>query len=79
MDDGRHSTGEWRPSPFPVRDVGHGPGMSEPESTGYRDSPDTTDGTAPGPDDAPEGSGPLTTGEAAQSEDGVVRPGNSPD
>ncbi|SDE41026.1 hypothetical protein SAMN05660485_00864 [Blastococcus fimeti] len=53
--------------------------MSEPEATGYRESPDTTDGTSPTPDDAPEGSATLTTDEDAQSDDGVVRPGNSPD
>lgn len=53
--------------------------MSEPEGAGYRDSPDTTDGAVPSPDDAPEGSATLTTDEDAQSDDGVVRPGNSPD
>jgi hypothetical protein len=51
--------------------------MTDPESTGYQDSPDTTD---PGP--TPEGtpSEPtLTTDDDAQADDGVVRPGNEPD
>ena len=68
-----------RPSPFHLGHAGHGSGMSEPEGTGYRESPDTTDGTAPAPDDAPEGSATLTTDEDAQVDDGVVRPGNAPD
>ncbi len=58
---------------------GHGRGMSEPEGTGYRDSPDTTDGAAPTPDDAPEGSATLTTDDEAQRDDGVTRPGNEAD
>ena len=55
--------------------------MSEPEGTGYRESPDTTDGpvATDQTDDAPEGSATLTTDEDAQSDDGVVRPGNAPD
>ncbi|MDT0274653.1 hypothetical protein [Blastococcus goldschmidtiae] len=53
--------------------------MSEPEGTGYRDSPDTTDGTAPAPDDAPEGAATLTTDDEAQRDDGVARPGNEAD
>ncbi|RFU23137.1 hypothetical protein [Geodermatophilus marinus] len=61
--------------------------MSEP--TGYRDSPDTTDGPTdtdlvdgvPGEDrsDGGERDTTLTTDDAAQREDGVVRPGNEPD
>ncbi|MGY1752808.1 hypothetical protein [Blastococcus sp. SYSU D01042] len=53
--------------------------MSESDSTGYRESPDTTDGPAPTPGEAPEGSATLTTDEDAQADDGVVRPGNAPD
>jgi hypothetical protein len=53
--------------------------MSESDPTGYRDSPDTTDGTAPATDDAPQGSGELTTDDEAQRDDGVARPGNEPD
>ena len=53
--------------------------MSDPEGTGYRESPDTADGSAPAPDDAPEGWATLTTDEDAQADDGVVRPGNAPD
>jgi hypothetical protein len=50
--------------------------MTEPENTGYQDSPDTTDpaGTPP-----PSGGTELTTDDDAQSDDGVVRPGNEPD
>ena len=48
--------------------------MSEP--TGYHESPDTADGTAPSPDDAPEGSVTLTTDDEAQRDEGVARPGN---
>jgi hypothetical protein len=53
--------------------------MSEP--TGYRESADTTDGpvTDDQTDDAPEGSATLTTDDEAQHDDGIVRPGNSPD
>jgi hypothetical protein len=53
--------------------------MSEP--TGYRESPDTTDGAVADDqtDDAPAGSATLTTDDEAQSDDGVVRPGNQPD
>ncbi len=51
--------------------------MSDPEGTGYRESPDTTDGTAPTPDDAPEGSATLTTVAVAQRDVGVARPGNA--
>jgi hypothetical protein len=54
--------------------------MTEPESTGYQDSPDTTDpigerATAGTADDEPT----LTTDDDAQSDDGVVRPGNEAD
>ncbi|WP_166518235.1 hypothetical protein [Candidatus Blastococcus massiliensis] len=55
--------------------------MTEPDDTGYHESPDTGDGPV-GDDqtgDAPEGSATLTTDEDAQGDDGVVRPGNSPD
>ena len=56
--------------------------MSESEDTGYRESRDTTDG--PVDQDQTDGGGPeadvtLTTDEDAQSDDGVVRPGNAPD
>jgi hypothetical protein len=54
--------------------------MTEPENTGYQDSPDTTDpaagASAEGTD---EGSAELTTDDGAQQDDGVVRPGNEPD
>ena len=52
--------------------------MTEPEQTGYQDSPDTTDpaGTTDGTDD---GGAALTTDDDAQKDDGVVRPGNEPD
>jgi hypothetical protein len=58
--------------------------MSDSDPTGYGESPDTSDGpVAPGADQTedggPEGSGALTTDEDAQSDDGVVRPGNQPD
>jgi hypothetical protein len=60
--------------------------MSE-NPTGYRESPDTTDGPvaedqiadqdagAPADEDATT----LTTDDDAQKDDGVVRPGNEPD
>ena len=59
--------------------------MSEPEPTGYRESPDTTDG--PVAEDqagertggAPEEGVTLTTDDTAQRDDGVVRPGNQSD
>ena len=53
-------------------------GMTEPENTGYQDSPDTTDpaGAAGGTDG---GSAPLTTDDGAQRGDSVERPGNEPD
>jgi hypothetical protein len=55
--------------------------MTEPDSTGYQDSPDTTDGPVRSRQtgDGPEGSAALTTDDDAQSDDGVVRPGNEPD
>ena len=53
--------------------------MSDP--TGYRESPDTSDGPVgeKQSDDGPEASAELTTDEEAQGDDGVVRPGNAPD
>ena len=53
--------------------------MSDP--TGYRESSDTTDGPVADDqtDDGPEGSATLTTDDDAQSDDGIVRPGNAPD
>ena len=55
--------------------------MSEPEPTGYRESPDTTDGPVAEDqtDDALEGSATLTTDDDAQRDDGLARPGNSSD
>jgi hypothetical protein len=53
--------------------------MSESDPTGYRESPDTTDGTAPETDDAPQGSGTLTTDDEAQRDEGIARPGNEAD
>jgi len=52
--------------------------MTEPERTGYQDSPDTTD---PGETtkDAGEAGPTLTTDDDAQSDDGIVRPGNEAD
>ncbi|SOD94597.1 hypothetical protein [Blastococcus haudaquaticus] len=54
--------------------------MSESD-TGYRESPDTTDGPVAEDQtgDAPQGDATLTTDEEAQGDDGVVRPGNAPD
>jgi hypothetical protein len=61
--------------------------MSESDPTGYRESPDTSDGPvsedqggdqdagAPADEDATT----LTTDDEAQSEDSVMRPGNEPD
>jgi len=60
----------------------HREGMAEhvtdPENTGYQDSPDTTD-PAGETGTAGEGGTPLTTDDGAQKDDGVVRPGNEPD
>jgi hypothetical protein len=55
--------------------------MSESHPTGYRESPDTTDGPAADDQtgDAPGGSATLTTDDDAQDDDGIVRPGNLPD
>jgi hypothetical protein len=55
--------------------------MSESDDTGYRESPDTTDGPVAEDrtDDVPEGDATLTTDDDAQQDDGVVRPGNVPD
>jgi hypothetical protein len=55
--------------------------MSESDPTGYRESPDTTDGPVADDqsDGGTEGSATLTTDDGAQSDDGVVRPGNEPD
>ena len=52
--------------------------MSEPDPTGYRESPDTAD-DAPGgtPDGAEDVT--LTTDDDAQRDDLPVRPGNQPD
>jgi hypothetical protein len=51
--------------------------MTEPDSTGYQDSPDTTD---PAGETTTDDAGPtLTTDDDAQSDDGVVRPGNEAD
>jgi hypothetical protein len=55
--------------------------MSEPERTGYRESPDTTDGPVAEDQtpDGPEGSATLTTDDDAQRDDGLARPGNASD
>jgi hypothetical protein len=55
--------------------------MTEPEGTGYQDSPDTTDGPVgeDQSDGGSEGDATLTTDDEAQIDDGVVRPGNEPD
>lgn len=68
--------------------------MSESDPTGYRDSPETTNGpVAPGAeqtgteqtgteqtgDGGPEDGATLTTDDDAQNDDGVVRPGNESD
>jgi hypothetical protein len=55
--------------------------MSESDPTGYRESPDTTDGPVADDQtgDTPAGDVALTTDDDAQSDDGVVRPGNQPD
>jgi hypothetical protein len=57
--------------------------MSESDSTGYRESPDTTDG--PTNTDMVDGAAgetddvTLTTDDDAQRDDGLIRPGNAPD
>ncbi len=64
--------------------------MSQSDDTGYRDSPDTTDGpTATNMVDGVSGENrsdggeqdevTLTTDEDAQRDDGLLRPGNLPD
>lgn len=63
--------------------------MSESTPTGYRESPDTTDGSVtegmvdgtPGNDVADAGAKDtqLTTDDSAQRGDSEARPGNSPD
>jgi hypothetical protein len=53
--------------------------MTEPDPTGYNESPDTLDGPAAEPVDAAQGDAALTTDDQAQQDDGVVRPGNQPD
>jgi hypothetical protein len=53
--------------------------MTEPESTGYQDSPDTTDPAGETTDDPGEAAPTLTTDDDAQSDDGIVRPGNEAD
>ena len=65
----------------PIRPAGHDTAMSESDDTGYRESPQTTDGPV-GDDqtgDGPAADATLTTDEDAQQDDGVVRPGNAPD
>jgi hypothetical protein len=52
--------------------------MTEPEPTGYGDSPDTTDSGSTG-DERDTGGPPLTTDDEAQRDDAPVRPGNEPD
>jgi hypothetical protein len=56
--------------------------MSESDSTGYQESPDTTDG--PVAEDHTDAGGDaadvtLTTDEEAQRDDSIMRPGNEPD
>ena len=63
---------------FGSRPAGMAADMTEPENTGYQDSPDTTD-PAGGTEGTDEGSAALTTDDDAQKDDGVVRPGNEPD
>ena len=62
--------------------------MSESDATGYRESPDTTDGPVdPGGeqmdgeqmDGAGGGDATLTTDSDAQRDDSIMRPGNEPD
>jgi hypothetical protein len=55
--------------------------MSESDPTGYRESPDTTDGPVADDQggDAPQSDVTLTTDDDAQKDDGVVRPGNEAD
>jgi hypothetical protein len=59
--------------------------MSESDDTGYRESPDTTDGPVAEPQQqdagapADEDATTLTTDDEAQREDSLMRPGNVPD
>jgi hypothetical protein len=59
--------------------------MSEPDGTGYRESPDTSDGpVSPGEEQLDGDTGQdsdvtLTTDSEAQKDDSVMRPGNAPD
>lgn len=53
--------------------------MSEPDPTGYRESPDNGDDPASEPRDAPEDDVVLTTDDDAQRDDSTARPGNVPD
>jgi hypothetical protein len=55
--------------------------MTEADPTGYRESPDTTDGPVADDqtDGGPQADATLTTDDDAQKDDGVVRPGNEPD
>ena len=68
---------------FPGTGAGHGPTMSETDSTGYGDSPDTTDPDGAAAErQAQQGETAdtsLTTDEDAQREDSVMRPGNEAD
>ena len=56
--------------------------MSEPQSTGYGDSPDTTDGPVEETQDESGQAGDgatLTTDADAQKDDSITRPGNEAD
>ena len=58
--------------------------MSESDPTGYRESPDTTDGPVAAGVERESAEGvaddtTLTTDDDAQREDSVMRPGNQPD
>ncbi|MCW2699186.1 MAG: hypothetical protein JWQ45_721 [Blastococcus sp.] len=65
--------------------------MSESDRTGYRESPDTTDGPVGRPQEgdgdrlqdagapADEDATTLTTDDEAQTEDSLARPGNASD
>ena len=57
--------------------------MGEPDRTGYRESPDTTDGPVDPGGEQMAGDGDdevtLTTDSEAQQDDSVMRPGNAPD
>jgi hypothetical protein len=56
--------------------------VTEPERTGYRESPDTSDGpVTPGHEqvEGDAGDATLTTDAEAQHDDSVARPGNQSD